>query len=377
MINLTYYLDTLDYGGTELNAVRTAEALDPARVRLRVVHTHASGPLLERYVALGVPLHHLPLTSLAGPDYWNQGRALSRIVREWQTDVFHSHDIYGNMFAVPWARAAGVRAVIASRRWWDSTPRRSHRVANRWAQRLAHYVTANSAAVGRLVVNEGVPESRVRVFPNFIEPDAFVPESGEWRRSMLASLGVPPGALVVGSVGRLEPVKDHSTLLRAFSDLSGLAASAHLVLVGDGSARSALEALAVQLGIAHRVSFAGARPSRPNQYQLFDIAASLSLSEGFPNSLVEAMAAGCAAVATPVGGVAEAISDPECGLLVPPGDAVGAAAAMQRLVDDPAERERMGSAARTRARLLFDRNTVIASLTDWYCSLVQSPAETP
>lgn len=370
MINLAFYLDTLDYGGTELNAVRTAESLNPARVRLHVVHAHADGPLLERYRALGVPLHHLPLTSLAGPDYWNQGRRLRRILREWNTDVFHSHDLYGNMFGVPWARAAGVPAVIASRRWWDSTPRRSHRLANRWASRLAHYVTANSAAVGRLVVAEGFPASRLRVFPNFIETEAFLPEPGDWRVRRLAALGVPERALVIGTVGRLEPVKDHATLLRAFAGLTGAGAAAHLVLVGDGTARSALEALAGELGISSRTHFAGTSPSRPNSYQLFDVAGLLSLSEGFPNSLVEAMAAGCASVATPVGGVPEAITHGESGLLVPVGNAAAAAAALQRLVDDPVERARMGNAARARARELFDRAAVIGSLTDWYCSLV-------
>lgn len=373
MIRLVYYLDTLDYGGTELNAVRTAESLDPARVRLHVVHTHAEGPLLARYRALGVPMRHLPFTSLAGSDYWNQGRALRDMLREWKADVFHSHDLYGNMFGVPWARLAGVPAVIASRRWWDSTPRRSHRLANRWTSRLAHYVTANSAAVGRLVVAEGIAESRLRVFPNFIEPEAFASEPDGWRRDALAALGVPEGAIVIGTVGRLEPVKDQATLLRAFARLTGAGASAHLVLVGDGSARASLEALARELGIKSRTHFAGARPSRPNSHQLFDIAALPSLSEGFPNSLVEAMAAGRAAVATPVGGVTEAITHGESGLLVPVSDPTALAAALQQLVDDPDERARLGAAARVRARLLFDRDAVITSLTEWYCSLVPQP----
>ena len=375
MINLAYFLDTLDYGGTELNAVRTAESLDPSRIRLHVVHVHQDGPLLDRYRGLSVPMRHLPFRSLAGPDFWNRGRELRRILQEWRIDVFHSHDLYGNMFGVPWARLAGVPAVVASRRWWDSTPRRSHRLANRWASRLAHYVTANSAAVGRLVVAEGIAESRLRVFPNFIEPDAFHPQPAEWKRASLEALGVPRGALVIGTVGRLEPVKDQASLLRAFARLTGAGAHAHLVLIGDGSARPMLESLAGELGIASRAHFAGARPSRPNSYQLFDIAALPSLSEGFPNSLVEAMAAGCAPIATPVGGVTEAITPMESGLLVPVGDVAALAAALQRLVDDPAERARLGSAAKDRARALFDRDTVIASLTDWYCSLVPPPRQ--
>jgi glycosyltransferase involved in cell wall biosynthesis len=372
MINVAFFLDNFEYGGTELHAVRTAEALDPGRIRLYIAHIHQDGPLFDRYRALGTPMRHVPLTSLIDTGYVRQGLHLRRILRDWNVDIFHSHDLYGNIFGVPWARAAGVPAVIASRRWWDSTPRRSHRVANRWASRLAHAVTANSAAVGRLAEAEGVPPARVHVFPNFIEPAAFRPEPDGWRRMRRAELGIPEDAVTIGSVGRLEPVKDHATLLNAFAQLVPRGAPCHLVVVGNGSTQAILEQLARKLGIWERTHFVGAWPSRPNPYQLFDIAALTSLSEGFPNSLVEAMAAGCPAVATAVGGVPQAVIDGVSGLLVPPGDVAATTDALQRLVDSPATRIALGREAVARARLLFDRDAVVGSLMDWYVSLARS-----
>jgi glycosyltransferase involved in cell wall biosynthesis len=370
MLKLVYCLDTLDIGGTELNAVRTAERLDPARFDLRVVHLHRDGPLLSRYRALGIPLRNVSIDSLYGARTVRQGAALAAYLRRERIDVFHSHDIYCNIFGVPWARLAGVPAVVASRRWWDASPRRSQQVANRVAYRFAHRVMANSASVEKLVVQEGVAAARVVSIPNFVDDAAFAPIPDATRQALRGSFGVPPEALVIGMVARLVPVKDHATLLRAFAMLARERAELHLVLVGDGGSRASLEAQAAAEMPEGRVHFVGTHSNEPNLHHLFDISVLSSTSEGFPNSVVEAMAAARPVVATAVGGTADAVVAGETGLLVPPGDPSAFADALRLLIDDPPLRRRLGEAGSRRARSEYHASSVIGTLSAWYESLV-------
>jgi len=140
-------------------------------------------------------------------------------------------------------------------------------------------------------------------------------------------------------------------------------------LIGDGARRRELEQLAQALGIADRIRFAGYRPNTPNLNHLFDITALASRSEGFPNALVEAMAAGRPVVATAVGGNPEAVR-PSTGILVPPDDAGALAQALDRLLTDEPLRRRMGRAAVDVARAEYDAGAVITRLESAYEELL-------
>ncbi len=374
MIKLAFCIDTLEVGGTELNAVRTAERLDRSRFDLSVLHLQPDGPLLERYRSAGIPLHHFPIASLYGTGTIARGIQLRSYLRRQGIQILHAHDLYTNIFSVPWARLAGVPAVIASRRWWKATPRRGQLAINRFAYRFAHRVLANSASVARLLeTEEGLSPDKVQIIPNFVGEGAFNALPSEARRVELAKIGVPFGVIVLGIVARLAPVKDHATLLRAAGILAQRGVGFHLVIVGDGNLRASLEALARDLHLFHWVSFAGALPNEPNPHQLFDISVLSSVSEGFPNSVVEGMAAGRPVVASAVGGTVDAVVPEQTGILVPPEDPGAMAHALERLVRDVELRGRMGAAATARARLLYHETSVIEMLSSWYESLILRP----
>lgn len=365
-LRVVFCCDNLGIGGTELNAARTAERL--ARdygVSVDVVLLGADGPLRARYEAAGITVHPFSIPNLYGPAAIREGIRFARFLRERRIDVLHCHDMYSNVFGAVWGRAAGVRRIIASRRWWASLPQAKLRVANRIAYRLAHAVLANSETVGRsLVESDGVRASKIGVVTNFLEPAAFAFPGDAVRAAARAELGLAPGDRVIGIVARLDPVKDHATLLRAFAALEHDAL--RLLLIGDGPCRASLEQLARELGCAERVCFAGTRPNRPNLHFLSDIAVLSSKSEGFPNSLAEAMAAGRPVVSTDVGGVADAVVEGETGLLVPPGNASALAAALTTLLDDPLMARRFGLAGESRARRLFGEPTVLPTLLALY-----------
>jgi L-malate glycosyltransferase len=148
----------------------------------------------------------------------------------------------------------------------------------------------------------------------------------------------------------------------------------HLVLIGAGPSRRALEELAAELRIEKRVHFIGQLLGSENLHQFFDLSVLCSDSEGFPNALIEALAVGCPVVATPVGGVPEVISDRQTGLLVPTGRPDALAAAVQELRRDDALRQRLSEAGPARARHKYHENAVIAQLAALYQDLAPAAA---
>lgn len=371
-LRVLFCTDNLGVGGTELNAVRTAERLAALGVDVQVALLGSDGPLRARYTELGIPVHAFPIKSLYGPSAVRQGRAFAAFCRANRVDVLHCHDAYSNVFGSIWGRAARVPGIIVSRRWWSTHNSGKLRIANRLAYRLASRVLANSASVGAsLASDEGVAPGRVVVVPNFVEPEAFEAPSHAERAAGRAALGIPASARAIGIVARLDPVKDHATLLRAFALLAPRLTDVHLSIVGDGPCREALESLAAELGLGPRIHFAGMQPHRPNPHHHFDVSALASRSEGFPNSVVEAMAAARPVVATDVGGVRDALVDGVTGWLVPGGDAAAFAAALERVLGDAGAAGAMGIAGRDRALQLFAAEPVVAGLLSLYAELAR------
>jgi glycosyltransferase involved in cell wall biosynthesis len=367
-VRVGYCVDSFDIGGTELNAVRTVEGLDRRRVQVTVFHLHETGPLRARYEALSLQLLHLPIGRLYSPRTAAQGVRFLRLLRREGIEVVHTHDLYTNIFAAPWARLAGCR-VIASRRWLDASPRAALVPLNRCSYRFAHRVVVNSSVVAQLMIDtERVPAERVVELPNFLEERAFHRVVGEARSARRHSWGVPQGAFVIGTVARLAPVKNHAMVLRALPHLDE---DVHLVLIGAGPSRHALEELARELRVERRVHFTGQLAEPENLHQFFDVSVLCSRSEGFPNAVIEALAAGCPVVATPVGGVPEVIIDRQTGLLVPVDQPEALAARVQELRRDTALRKRLSEAGSARARGKYHQTVVIAQLEALYQDLAR------
>jgi glycosyltransferase involved in cell wall biosynthesis len=370
-IRVVYCIDNMQIGGTELNALRTAERLDRRKFAVSVVCIRDTGPLMARYKAAGIPVHAFPMNSLLGLEAMRQAVRLIRLLRSERTEIVHSHDAYTSVFGTICARLAGVRGVIASRRSWYSPHLRGRILrANRLAYRFADRVLGNSPSVSRLVESEGgVSASRIVTIPNFLDAAAFEPMPPDDRRASLDELGVPAGAFVIGIVARLSPVKDHGTLLRAIASLRERIPELHCVLIGDGPERGAIERLAEALGIDDIVHLAGERTQPPNLHGLFDVSVLCSTSEAFPNSVLEAMAAARPVVATDVGGTPDAIRQGTTGLLVPPSDPSRLAEAILRLYDEPALRTKLGNAGCVAARSGYSTESVMGQVEALYTTL--------
>jgi len=370
VIRLAFCIQGFEIGGTELNAVRWAERLSAERFRLTVVHLRPDGPLRTRYEQAGADLLYMPLRSLHGPAAIRQGIRLARFLAREGIHVFHAHDIGANIFGVPWARLAGIPAVIASCRWWQLNRRRVERVANRWAYRAAHRVLANSPSVAALLTREeGVPPAKVVCIPNSLAEAAFRPLCCAERAAWRARWHLPVDAVVIGIVARLDRDKDHPTLLEAFARIATGVPRAHLVCVGDGPQRAEVTDLARGLRLEGRVQFPGTLTPSFNLHHLFDVSVLCSVNEASPNSVLEGMAAARPVIATRVGGVPDAVHDGETGVLVPAGDPGALAAALRAVIEAPARARALGAAAQAYVRAEYHESRVIVRLSDWYESL--------
>ncbi|MEA2498701.1 MAG: hypothetical protein QOH26_1106 [Actinomycetota bacterium] len=194
--------------------------------------------------------------------------------------------------------------------------------------------------------------------------------SGALRRSV----GIGADVCLVGIVGRLAPIKDHSTMLRAIASTP----SVHLAVVGDGEERGAIEREVRDLGLTERVHFTGWRSEIAEVMGDLDIVALTSRNEGTPVSLIEASAAARPVVATDVGGVRFVVQDGETGFVCPAGDPASISKRLAELAEAPELRARMGEAGRRFVRDRFGSGRLVRDIAALYAELSgprQSPGE--
>lgn len=303
---------------------------------------------------------------------------LRRLLRRERIALVHAHDLQSATYGLLAGRLARVPAILTVHGLGIFRQKRSASLLprlGRWLDRVAF--------VGRWLQRAAAEEFGLRprhplVVHNGVEVAAFRP--GPPEPALRAELRVPEGALIVGSVGNLRPVKDYPCLLRAFAAATqglrvpgGTGASPVLVLVGDGPERPALEALARELGIAGAVRFAGARADVPRLLRLFDVFALSSQTEGISVALLEAMATGLPAVATDTGGNPEVAVEGETARLVPVGDPEAMGQALAGLLADPARRRAWGQAARRRVESQFSLDRMVKAYEQVYTELLRRP----
>ncbi|HPF27150.1 MAG TPA: glycosyltransferase [Steroidobacteraceae bacterium] len=366
-VRVGYCVDSFNVGGTELNAVRTAEAVVSADIDLHVFHFHEDGTLRSRYEDLRVPMTHLPIRNLYSPATLLTGVSFGRKLLQSRIHIAHAHDLYTNIFASPWAKLVGRCAVIASRRWLYEAPRPGLVVLNRLSYRFADRVLANSPVVAEMLMSEErIPAEKIVQVPNFLSDKAFRLLSPAERVAKRRQWNIPCSSILLGTVARLAPVKNHALAVEA---VARLPENVHLALIGDGPSRSELKQHARELGVADRVHFLGEILSDENLHQFFDIDLNCSQSEGFPNSIVEALAAARPTVATSVGGVPDVIDHNVRGMLFRSNSLDELIGTLRMLLADDELQRRLGDAGRAYVSTHFREASVIKRLVTLYQEL--------
>ena len=340
-------------GGAERHLLELWRRIDRTRFEVEIACFRREGQFSAEVLGLGWPVHELGVgRRLYGPA---GVRALARLasqVRRFRPDVIHGYLFGPNLLAVLAGRLCGVRAVVVAKRNVDAFETPRQRAMQRWIHRNATHVTAVSEAVADTVAAMGVPRERITVIPNGVDTARFIVHApgadGGGRRAALPERWPfdGDGTPLVGSVGCLAARKDYATLVDALALLGARGIPFRAALVGDGPERAALEARIAALGLADRVRLLGERADVERLLPEMNVFVLSSREEGIPNALLEAMAAGRAAVATAVGGTPEVLRDGETGWLVPPGSPVALADALADVLARPEEARRRGEAAR-------------------------------
>ena len=237
---------------------------------------------------------------------------------------------------------------------------------------VAICIEDSSEFARRIERADGLSAGRVRQIYNGVDTDCFVPTQPRPQTLLPAEL-LGDGLFIIGAVGRVRPIKDQATLLRAFARLldrrPDWRARLRLALIGDGPQLPELQALAASLGISAQCWFSGARDDVAALMRSLDLFVLPSLNEGISNTLLEAMSTGLPVVATAVGGNVELMDEGSIGAYSSPGDYTYLAAIIESYAADSALRARHGAAARERAVNCFSLRAIVANYQDVYESL--------
>jgi glycosyltransferase involved in cell wall biosynthesis len=295
---------------------------------------------------------------------------LFRLIRGFRPDVVHGFLFWAYVLGTLAARLAGVPIVVTSRRIMEDFKATKSRYLflDRVANRLTDVIVANSEAVRQdTIAREHLAYQKVGMVYNGIEVDRYLVPSDETIRHSSGLVGREP---LVGVIATLDPRKGHPFLLEAWATVAARYPSAIVLLIGDGPSRPELEAQAQSAGLGQSVRFLGTRHDIPDLLALLDLVVHPSLTEGFSNAILEAMAAGKPVVATAVGGNPEAVVDRVTGLLVPARDSQALAQAMLRLLEHPDEAAAFGCAGRERVAQRFGMQLMVREYELLYERLV-------
>jgi glycosyltransferase involved in cell wall biosynthesis len=343
-VPIAIVLRALEPGGTESQMLELVRRLDPARWAVHVACLRADGAWHARAASHAASVVEFPVRSFRSPRAVVEVARFARWCHRARIAVVHAATLSGNLFGLAGAALAGVPVRIGSQRGYDFDRSRVERHLQRLAYARAHRVVANTAALAAWLAASGVPRERVVVVPNGVERSTGAGRPvGEIRRVVM--------------VGTLRAVKGHDVLIDAAPRLLARHPGMRFDIVGGGPLAAELRARAASLGVAPAFTFHGHREDARAWAADADVVVLPSRSEGLPNAILEAMAAGRPVVASAVGGIPDAIEHGVTGLLVPPGDPLALADALARLAADPLAAGRMGQAAREAAssRFSFDR----------------------
>ncbi|MHB1287245.1 MAG: glycosyltransferase [Leptospirales bacterium] len=367
-VRVLYFIDNLRAGGGSqryiYELVRIARKIGIAP---HICTLEEGGDYYTEILHSGVPTFSLSLPRINSPRAIGKLVTLVRWIRHQRIQVIHTFQTNPNVFGTLAGRLAGIK-VITSRRDLGNFGMRGSKSLTIFEEKvinpLAHRIMANSKAVFDATHRqEGISTEKMVLIRNGIDAGRFRPDPDrKWR----TSLGIPENALVFGTVSGLRKIKAVDLLLQAFRSVRERVPEAFLIVAGDGPEASDLHTMAQRLKIMDSLKFLGRRLDVETILPAFDVFVMSSLSEGFPNAVLEAMACGVPVIATSVGGIRELVIPEETGRLVPPNNIKELVEAMVRIAENPSVRAEFSLNARQYVEKHFQFETIAHQLKEMY-----------
>ena len=377
----------LNVGGPALHVAYLARGLTPRGYETELVAgSLAAGESSMSFVAeeLGVsvtPLRQLRRELSPLDDAFSIARVV-QLIRAFRPHLLHTHTAKaGAVGRIAALLAGGARPPIVVHTFHGHVlrgyfgPRREafFRTLERELARVSTRLVAVSPQIRDELVELGVaPAERFSVIRLGLDLEGRAGASRDRGSELRRRLGLPEAAFVVGWVGRMTAIKRLPDVLAGFALLRERGVEATLCLVGDGPDRPLVQQCVRELGLADHVLAVGYQTDVAPYYPLFDVLVLASANEGTPVAAIEALAAGTPVVSTDVGGVRDVVSEGVDGLLIPAGDVVALASALEVLARDPSLRARMGRAGAERARARYGVERLVDDVDALYRELLSA-----
>ena len=370
-IRILYVIDKLTYAGSQKHLYELVNALDRERFEIKVICLERGGPLEASFQTAGIPYEVIGISN------WNSMAGIRGLIRlialtkAYQPDVVHAYLFTSNVFAPIAAKIAGVRLVITSRRDLGDWESKRQIGLNRFANHFVDFVTANSEAVRAAAMNlEAIPIEKTQVIYNGIRVDPF--QFPRDKTVLKARWGFPAKSTVIGTLSNIRREKDPMTLLRAYLQISQMHPQVFLAYGGrvkDQALWSEIQSFIKTHELENRVRFVGAVENAPDFLGALDLFVFPSMSEGFSNSILEAMAAGLPVVASDVGGNQEQVLSGVTGYLFAVGNVAECVLAVDKLLSQ-GQSEMFGKGARQRILERYTHDRMAFEMTALYEKLL-------
>jgi len=363
-IKVCYMAHTFAVGGAEEMVLNLVQHL-PSRFEPVVCCINNPGPIGEEIRKTGTPVAVLGLTPGLRHPFHVGG--IRRYLRDTKPAIVHTFLLTASLYGRLAAILERVPIVIGTEVNIYERKQRHHVLAERILMAGTSRVIVSAKSVRDFYVSQiQCDPKKIDVVYNAVDWKAV--QRTRSRNEMRAELGIAANAKVAGVIARLTEQKGHRYLFRAMA--TPALPDMHLIVVGDGDLRDALQAEAKALNIAARVHFLGARRDLGDLLGAMDVFVMPSLWEGLPLSMILAMGAGLPVVATAVAGIPEIVENQKTGWLVTAGSIIGLSTALAEVLADPARAAAVGEAARQFVLPRFGVDSYVSSVVGLYDRLL-------
>jgi glycosyltransferase involved in cell wall biosynthesis len=361
-----FMVHQLRVGGSERQMTEVAKSVDRTRIQPLVGVLRPNDFRRPELDAAQVPVHCFDVSSFQNPAVIPAIWRFRKFLRTERIDLIHAFDTPGNVFGAFGGRLAGVPVVLTSQRAHRSLSPPGQLQALRWSDRFVNGIVVNCEYIRRhLIDDEGVPAEKIHLCYNGIDTKTF-------QVSGPAARPVAPDRITVGVICALRPEKDLATLLAGFALARRQRPEMQLLLVGSGPELPALEQQARELQLGPDCVFVPDQHDVASWLRTIDIFVLPSRSEALSNSLMEAMACGCAVVASEVGGNPELVEPGKTGLLFAPGRPESLAQALEQLAAEETLRRQLAAAASDLIHQRFSREASVQRMQEIYDSFLET-----
>jgi len=376
---IAHVIYQLAVGGLENGLVNVINRIPEDRYRHAIISLNDYTDFRNRIKNPNVEVH--VLHKRAGKDLRLYGKLWS-LFRRLKPDIVHTRNLATLESQLP-ALLAGVPHRVHGEHGrdihdLDGTSRKYQLLRRLFRPLIQRYIALSLDLKRYLQEQIGVPEHKISHICNGVDTEKFTPANSQ-ARAVLPGDFSGADKIVIGTVGRMEAVKDQITLVHAFVRLVKEhprgRESLRLIMIGDGALREPARALLEAAGLAEIAWLPGEREEVPDLLRAMDVFVLPSLAEGISNTILEAMASGLPIVATDVGGNNELVDQDTTGFLVPRADPAALADAIRVYVDDPDLRCRHGTDARKRSEDEFSLDTMVQRYQDIYDELLNTSME--